>query len=216
MQEKGYSLLSSEERKEQYKKLMISLLSEYYLRTRSNTMKRFENSREEVKGAFRRTLEAAKVYLHNSISAGQKGKVRYIQLSYLLSNALSGERLIKVDFYDERYYRDIEEIDCYWDFTMLFPEEESEYLNCADKLRGELIRLQSGELSQLKIGLMVLNFMVLKEILRELVKSERLLEELSPYCGDEMFFIYGAYLDQAEVIHHAVQGSCKTERGIEG
>ena len=48
------------------------------------------------------------------------------------------------------------------------------------------------------------------------MKSERLLEELSPYCGDEMFFIYGAYLDQAEVIHHAVQGSCKTERGIEG
>ncbi|MDD7050054.1 MAG: hypothetical protein PUI41_03910, partial [Lachnospiraceae bacterium] len=33
MQEKGYSLLSSEERKEQYKKLMISLLSEYYCQT---------------------------------------------------------------------------------------------------------------------------------------------------------------------------------------
>lgn len=207
MEEIGYTLLGSKERKEQYKELMISILSEYYLRTRQKVMKEFENRREKVEDSFCKAVEAAKHSLHKEISAGQKGKLRYIQFSYLLSNALSGERLIKVDFYDRRYYRDIEEIDCYWDFGLLFGEEEKEYLNYADKLRREVIRLQSGELSQLRIGLLIFNYMVLKEILKELVKSERLLKELRPYCKDEVFFIYGAYLDQAEVLHHVVQDS---------
>ncbi len=202
----GYSLISSEERKKQYKEFMTRALYEYYERTCIKSMELFRNRRGQFEEGLVSTVEAVKDKLQESISSGRKGRLSYIHLSYLLSGALSGEMLIKLDFYDEGYYRDVEEIDCYWDCSSLFWDLETEYRNMAEEMKKNMIRIQSGEFSQLRVGLTVLNYMILKPVLKELVKSERVEKQLRVFCNEKAYILYGAYLDQAEVIHQLIGG----------
>lgn len=201
MAERGYHLLGSEERKKQYVELMEDALRDYERRTYPKTIELFGAKREWVEAGFVKTIEGVKKNLQQAISAGKKGKIKYIQLSYLLSGAFSEEMLIRLDFYDKGYYRDVEEMSSYWDCSSLFPDAKEEYIRLKEWLEKRIIRIQSSELSQLKLGLMIFNYKILHSILPKLVKAERVEGLLRLCCENEAYVLYGAYLDQAEVIH---------------
>ncbi len=201
MMEKGYYLINDEARKKQYIAFMEEALCGYYHRMNSRTWELFEEKREEFEANLAKAVESANEEIQDYIFEKKKRKIKYIHFSYLLSGALSGEILLKLDFYDNKYYRDVEEVDCYWDCSSLFPDFEGEYGKLKEELSKKIMRVQSGELSQLRVGMMVLNYMILKSILTEIVKEEKVEKQLGAYCEEEAYIFYGAYLDQAEIIH---------------
>lgn len=201
MAETGYSFLESKKRTEMYIEFLTDALYEYVIRTKERTTALFEAGREKYEETLCSVIASAGVFLHSRISSGKKGKLRYIHFSYLLSGALSGEMLVKLDFYDERYYRDVEETDCFWNCRELFPDYEKECRQMEEKMRRRILRVQSGELSQIKIGLTAWNYLLLKPVMAELVRSRRVEEQLRPFCEERAFLFYGPYLDESEVIH---------------
>lgn len=194
-------MLDYETRKKQYITLMEEMLCAYHGRTCSRTRELYVKKKQEVVGSLARMIEGAKESLENYILCQKKGKIQYIHFSYLLSGALSGEMLVKLDFYDSRYYTDEEEIDCYWNCSGLFPDVETEYRALKEELDKKLIRLQSAEASQLRVGMWVLNYRILKMILMEMVREKQVERQLKAFCEETACLFYGAYLDEAEVIH---------------
>lgn len=67
-------------------------------------------------------------------------------LSYLKAadKALCGAD--KIDFYDERFYEDPYEIDCYWDYGELFPSPRHQQQEFVEELRKRLpqVRCRTG------------------------------------------------------------------------
>lgn len=201
MTEKSYHLLDHEAREKQYITLMEELLGTYYERTYSKMQEALKKRKEEWEAGLIKVLKTVREDLQGYISEGKKGRIGYIHFSYLLSGALSEELLIKLDVYDKRYYRDVEEVECYWDCSSFFPDFSAEFREMAEELSKKMIRVQSGEISRLRIGMMVVNYMLLKPILEEMVRGKEVEKQLELFCEEKACILYGAYLDQAEVIY---------------
>lgn len=162
-------------------------------------------TQSEITASFEEALESGAGQALGMAKEGEKKAVRFIHFSYLYSGALSGETLIKVDYYDDTYFSDICDIDCYWDYGRLFPERMCELSNLEERLRLEIVRLTPYELQQARLYFHTLYFMVLEDILHKLVtgvKSEEIIRSCSD-CGVSV--LYGAYLDQAKRIHKVLE-----------
>ncbi|MBQ9989543.1 MAG: hypothetical protein IJP31_01160 [Lachnospiraceae bacterium] len=201
MTENSYQLLEQEERKEQYIALMKELLTAYYEGAHARIQKAPNQQKKEWKKGLIKVLERAAKDLRELIYNGQKGRIQYVHFSYLLSGALSEELLIRLDAYDKRYYRDVEEVECYWDYSSIFPDFSAEFNRLAEELRKRMIRVQSSEVSRLKIGMMVLNAVIMETVLSEMIISKEVEQLLEEFCEEKACILYGTYLDQAEVIH---------------
>lgn len=198
---RGYILSDPDERMEQYKEFLANALIEYQKRSFEQTMELFEYQQDLYEESFTRAFQKAEGFLKDAMDSQRKGKLKYVHFSYLLSGALSGEHLVKMDFYDNRYYRDVEETDCFWDCRDLFPFYEEECQHIEADMKSEIVRVHSGELSRIRIGLIAVDYLTLQSVLKVLVMSESFLERILPYCGQSVQLLYGAYLDEAEVLY---------------
>ncbi len=196
-----YRLSDPDERTEKYVEVLADILLAYYKRASAEAIALFESRRGFYEESFCRAFQKAEEFLKVAAGSQQKGKITYIHLSYLLSGALSGEQLIKMDFYDARHYRDVEETDCFWDYSGLFPSYDRERKDAEAELRRRIVRMQSGELSRIGIGMTACGALALKPILKELAASREFLRNIRHYCGCPAYILYGAYLDEAELLY---------------
>lgn len=199
-QNKNYHL-TEEKRTQLYTEFMTNALYEYSKQILEQTIELFYSQRNYFENSFYHMAEKMTRYLQSGISSGIKGKICYVHFSYLLSGALSDEMLVKMDCYDKCYYADIADFDCFWNCKKLFPQYDIEKNKIEKNLQREVIRTKSGEISQVGICLTACNYLILKPIVSELVRGERFQNLINSYCAQKTFFLYGAYLDQAEVVY---------------
>ena len=206
MVNREYMLSDPDERMRQYKEFLAEALVKYHKRTFEQTMELFERQQDLYEKSFIQAFQKAEKFLRDALDSQRKGKLKYVHFSYLLSGALSGEHLVKMDFYDGRYYRDVEETDCFWDCWELFPFYEEECRQMEADMKEKIVRVHSGELSRIRIGLTAMDYLVLKSVMEILVHSESFLSRILPYCGRTTALLYGAYLDEAELVYQ-LEGS---------
>lgn len=166
-----------------------------------NVWKEYRKNEKDVIESFHNAFLMGIGQLGGMIGTGKKQPVSYIQISYLLSGALSGERLLKIDFYDERYYADIHEIDCYWDYESLFPEYEEDIILLKSELKQAVPRITAYEIQKACIWYQIGNFIVLKTVIQDMMQKIKPDEKLGVYSASAGAVFYGAYLDQSEAVY---------------
>ena len=67
----------------------------------------YEQEKEAIEDSFDKALSLGTEKALERIEQGEKGSVRYLHFSYLLSNALADEMLVKADYYDRRHFSGI-------------------------------------------------------------------------------------------------------------
>lgn len=165
----------------------------------------YEERKTDIIKSFQEAFRSGTEQIGAMQASRIKSPICYIHLSYLLSGALTGESRVKIDFYDQRYFADLQEIDCFWDYQMLFPEYAQELLELEDQLRQDVPRLTSCELQKARTCFQTGNFIVLEPVLQALLDDAKIKECLDRYSASEVNVFYGAYLDQSELI-------CRWER----
>ena len=107
---------------------------------------------------------------------------------------------LRIDYYDNRHYADITGSCGCWDYSKLIPYIEEDI----EKLHGELckrfLRVKDYELLDIRLRYHIGIIAVIEGILEELAATDTFRNALSDVFDDEVIVLYGAYLDQAEVI----------------
>ena len=134
------------------------------------------------------------------IADGKKGPITYLQLSYLLSDIPQKKLTLKIDCFDERYYGDLREIDAYWDYSELFPYIDEDMAILHKELGNTFIRFMDYEIWDIRQCYHIWIFILMKDIVKNLIAGEEASQLLADIRGSELAVLYGAYLDQAEVI----------------
>ena len=128
--------------------------------------------------------------LHGLQSKG-KGSLTYLQFSFLMSGTFSNEHLLKIDFYDDRFYGDPYEIDCYWDYSYLFLDQVQRMEKMISDVRRKIVKVMDYELSErlpiYRLGQMQL----LLELLKRIQAEEKIVSLLSAEADLEIKVIYG-------------------------
>lgn len=163
-------------------------------------LKEYTNHKEKVTDSFLMAFQTGGRQLDFMIASGLKSKIQYIHLSYLLSGALTEKYELKIDFYDQRYFGDLEEVDCFWDYHELFPMYPQELLELKVELQNCLPRLTAYEIQRAKLYYQVGNFAVLEPIIQDLLRNLHGEDFLTEYMDSQVNVFYGAYLDQAKRI----------------
>ena len=198
----SYTLEQKDEvREEQFLDCIRSCMERRSMCLEQDTWEVYKKNKDAIVESFQEVLGMAIQQIGEMIASGSKQPVSYIQLSYLLSGALLGEHLLKVDFYDYHYYGDMQEIDCFWDYGALFPQYEQELRFLEKELRQALPRISAYELQKAQTYYQVGNFMVLETILQDMMQKIKPEERLGGSSAVNGAVFYGAYLDQSEMIY---------------
>ena len=198
----SYTLEQKDEvREEQFLDCIRSCMERRSMCLEQDTWEVYKKNKDAIVESFQEVLGMAMQQAEEMIACGSKQPISYIQLSYLLSGALLGEHLLKVDFYDYHYYGDMQEIDCFWDYGALFPQYEQELRFLEKELRQALPRISAYELQKAQTYYQVGNFMVLETILQDMMQKIKPEERLGGSSAVNGAVFYGAYLDQSEMIY---------------
>lgn len=129
-------------------------------------------------------------------SVYKKGKIQLVCFSFLLSGAISGEMLVKMDFYDERLFGDIMDMDTFWDYHALFPHLREECEWVAKKCRKQFVRFTEYDTEELYLGFYSASFSILIEILTEIFEREGMQSPFLPIMDDSLTIMMGRYLEK--------------------
>lgn len=197
----SYYLENSDERMQRWTACVQEQMNKRFEFLKATLEETCKKNWEEIMESFYLSLSAGVKQTLGFIGARQKEKVCYIHFSYLLSSAAAGEMLLKIDFYDNKYFMDTKDINSYWDYQILFPEYAADVERLSEQLYLEVARLAPYELQKAKLYYQACNFMVLEEIIQKLIKTKEA-ELCIKKCSEPMVSIlFGAYQDQAELIH---------------
>ena len=189
-----------ETRKKQFLDSIRACMEKRSRHLETDVRKTYEEQKTEILKSFQEVFQEGREQIRAMQEAHVKFPVCYIHLSYLLSGALTGESRLKIDFYDRRYFADLQEVDCFWDYRMLFPEYEQELYEMEAQLRQELPRLTACERQKAGIYFQTGNFIVLEPVLKALIAEPEIRACLDGCLAPEVQIFYGAYLDQSERI----------------
>lgn len=147
------------------------------------------------------TLEDGYQKVHDYQESGEKGELRYLKMSFLMSGQFSGENLVKVDFYDKRFYGDPYEIDCYWDYGELFPSQKTDIEEIACFMRKELIKVMDFEVEERLSTYWMGKMQLLQMVLMELLKKQGVRSVIAAEAGFQVDVLYGAYLGSSQRLY---------------
>lgn len=143
-------------------------------------------------------LEQGLEHVHIFQGQGKKDSLRYLQFSFLMSGQFSGEHLLKIDFYDHRFYVDPWDVDCFWDYQCLFPEQQKQINQILFHVRNEMKRLLDYELYERLPSFRLGQMQLLQELLYKILKEKRIMSLLSTEANPQIKVIYGTYMGDAQ------------------
>lgn len=182
-------------------KTFVEICTKTLLKNKLYIFSYYNEHSERLADCFIYTLEEGYQQLHVYQEAGVKGDLRYLKISFLMSGQFSGENLLKIDFYDERFYGDPYEIDCYWDYGELFPLEKKEMEEIGCLMRKELIKVMDFEVEERLSAYWIGRMQLLQIVLMELLKKERVLSAILKGAGSQIQVLYGAYLGSSQSLY---------------
>jgi hypothetical protein len=190
--------------KVEYRRRMDAYLVERIktiIRERSfDTFELYLAGREKVLQGFLSALSSAAGSAEPMIEADKKGKIRFMQFSYLLSAALMKELRLRIDLYDSRHYADMTDVGGYWDYQELFPYIDDDMAKLKGELEKQFRRVRDYEIFDIRNYYHVAVFALIGEILKDIVAKDAFAESLTGAYEAEVAVLFGAYLDQSELI----------------
>jgi len=171
-----------------------------------STMLSFSKSKDIVMRSFLKALNPGVEAVRKKIAQGEKKSIKYIHFSYLLSEAEQKKLVIKIDFYDDRYYEDINDVDSFWRYDMLFPYIDEDVELLYEKLRKHFVRLQDYSLLDLRMLYCTVVFHIMKSVMKNLTADQVFCDALNGVGESEVVVMYGAYLDSSEMINMIESG----------
>ena len=129
------------------------------------------------------------------ITALQKGKIKYICVSYLFSSLSSGKCEYRIDFYDSNFYLDQVETACYWEAKFATSLIQEEYAIFKNLMHKKLIRVMDYEVRNLVIDFGAFYFSTLAFYFRELIDSVDW-KKYNVLLESEVTVIYGGFQDK--------------------
>ena len=109
-----------------------------------------ERHRERIAGSFRRALTEALSQYGTLHLAGEKcGVPAHIYISFMLSGALCGLPLLRIDIYDERDRDDMSECHVNWDV----PDVSAKLHRNADGVASEVGRIKDYDTDRIRLEL---------------------------------------------------------------
>lgn len=124
----------------------------------------------------------------------KKGKLACLQLSFLMSGRFSNEHLLKIDFFDSRFYADPYDIDCFWDYGQLFPDEDKKLEEITFSVRKRMQKVMDYEIEERLLTYRLGQMQLLQPILKELLQKKDLYTSLSVEAEKEISVLYGGYM----------------------
>lgn len=138
--------------------------------------------------------------LHDLQEHKRKGRLAYLQFSFLMSGIFSNEHLLKIDFYDDRFYEDPYEIDCYWDYSCLFPEQSQRQGKMISEVRRKVVKVMDYELHERFPTYRLGQMQLLLDLLKRIQAEEKIVSLLSTEAEPEIKVIYGVYMGAAQML----------------
>ena len=164
------------------------------------TMESLRARKPEILQSLIDAVKSASALAQPLIDCGKKQKIKCLQFSFLLSNALTRELRFRMDFYDTRYYADITGSGGYWDYSELFPFIDEDMESLRGKLVKRFTRVKDYELTDIRMIYCVGVFAIMEMVLAELATETAFEEVLTEVFESEVYVMYGAYLDQSKLI----------------
>ena len=171
----------------------------FYDRT-METMKYFVANKEKILQSLLFAITKAGEAMKPFIDSGEKQKVKYLQFSYLFSAAKMKKLKLKLDLYDARHYGDLSSHGGYWSYDELFPYIDEDMQILRDELASKSLRIDDYKVSEIRLEYHVGVFQMMWAILMELGDEEAFAAALSDVFEPTVKVIFGAYLDQSEVV----------------
>ena len=188
---------------------LIKRMKELFITRAHSTMLDFaemkDSASKSLLGVIHDGISQVKVY----VDEGEKGKIRYIHFSYLLSEVIRNRLTIKIDFYDEQYFSDISEVDLFWKYDELFPYIEDDVKQLYGEIRKQFAPLLSYELTDVHMPYHAGILLIMREIIKELVAKQEFSKAMKEICDSAVMVMYGGYLDKAEIIGYVEYGGDK-------
>jgi hypothetical protein len=188
------------ERKRGIDDFLAELIKTLYPARMRETIEYTHKHKSEIIESLALSLTAAAASAKGLFDSGMKQKVQYIQFSYLFSAALMKELRLRVDLYDNRHYGDLSEAVGYWDYSGLFPYIDRDMAILKAELAKRFTRVMDYELTDIRLHYHIWIFALAESILTELVTENAFLNALTDVFDVEVSVLFGAYLDQSEVI----------------
>jgi len=191
-----------EKRFSEMEDVLTDILEEMWYERKQETMQLYAERKDSVQKNLISVITENVESIAMLIETGEKRPVRFIHFSFLLSEVLQKKLILKIDYYDERYFRDISDIDSFWDYSELFPYIDEDMAKIRDELQEEFISLKNYDILDIEMLYHVGVFAVMKEILASMVSEEDFLKAVATICDVETAVLNGAYSGQTEVIGH--------------
>lgn len=153
---------------------------------------------QAVSDSLYAALEEGIHALHSFKEDGLKGSLAYLQFSFLLSGIFSGEHLLKIDFYDDRFYADPFEIDCFWDYRFLLPYQQQRLEKIISDVRNEVVRVLDCDICERFPAYRLGQMQLLQEVVKCIQHDERISFLLLSEADPEIKVIYGVYMGDAQ------------------
>lgn len=201
MEQYSYYLEETNDRKMRWQACIQTMMAKRIKILETTTWQLYSAEKVYIQDSFHSAVLDGIKAVSKLVEAQQKGALRYIHVSYLLNSAFTGEMLVRLDFYDNKYFMDHQDVECYWDYQCLFPGYAAAVQELETQLSEEVVRLSSYELQRARLYYQTCNFILLKDIIQEFVKTKRFKQIIETCSEPQVSILFGAYLDQAELIY---------------
>lgn len=183
-----------EKRTSDLNKVFIEVCQECLLKDKTMMEEYYLLHIKELCEDLANTIKNGLEQLHSCQEKGLKGELCYLVISFLLSGVYSQESLLKLDFYDERYYRDPCDLDCYWDYSALFPSAIENKKKIIQRIKLKVTSVMDYEVEERMTSYRVGQSRLLEGIMKKMFQEESLKKTLALEAEKEVRIMYGPYL----------------------
>jgi len=154
----------------------------------------FDAKREEIVVSFESAFKGGL----DKVAAAQpqKGKVRRIHISYLLSSLLVGKYEFRVDFYNKDLYFDETETEFYWSAGFITSSIQEDFEYFQKLLKKTLIRVKDYEVQNMVVDFGVFYLCALTFYWPEIISSLPF-QEYAHLFEERIEIVYGGFQDRS-------------------
>ena len=190
----------NKQRDEKISNVLMPHYTQMLMTKYSDTIKFYMVNEEFVINSFWREFSKGLSELAKLQKLKVKSDLKYVNISFLFSAAYGGGNEVKIDFYDNRYYRDIHEIDCFWNYDCVIKNINDDILSLGNMAKKQIARYMDYETNLLSPVYYVGCFKILMDVVKRIVGSNLFKENISSLNLSSFKIFFGSYLDQTKCI----------------
>jgi len=147
-------------------------------------------------GTFFDAMQALLTHAASAQEQGEKGQLRYICISYLLSSLHTGSYKLRIDAYDERHYGDLADSHVCWSPHFILGHLDSDMAHFRKHIGHKIVQIQEHEIMWFMKRYSMYYFEIALQFAADLIESI-----VSDTRG--LTVTFGGYMDEGVIIFDA-------------